>query len=51
MPALRTVHIKRFKNIADASILDNEVTSSISRASNSSIGATITITMTGIPDE
>ena len=35
-------------SLADTSIPDNEVTSSISKASNSSTSATITITMTGI---
>ena len=38
--------------VADTSIPDNEVTSSISKASNNaSATATITITMTGIPNE
>lgn len=32
-------------SVADTSIADNDVTSSVSKASNSSPGATITITM------
>ena len=34
-------------SIADTSIPDNEVTSSVSKANNSSASAAITITMTG----
>ena len=37
--------------IADTGIPDNELTTSQTQASNSSAGATITITMTGILDE
>jgi hypothetical protein len=36
---------------ADASIPDNEVNSSISKANNSSASATITITMYAVADE
>jgi len=36
--------------VADTSAYDNETTSSVIKASNSSAGATITITMTGILD-
>jgi len=35
----------------DISVLNSEVTSSISKASNSSASAAITITMTGVLDE
>jgi len=35
-------------SVADNSIPDNEVTSSVSKAGNSSASATITITMTGV---
>ena len=38
-------------SIADTSIPDNAVISSVSKASNSSASATITITMTGILSE
>jgi len=38
-------------SIADTGVPDNEATSSISKASNSSASATITITMTGILNE
>ena len=38
-------------SIADTSIPDNEVTSRVSKASNSSASASITITMTGILNE
>ena len=38
-------------SVADASIPDNEVTSSISKASNPSATATITITMIGALNE
>ena len=37
--------------IADTSMLDNEVVSSVSKASNSSATATITITMYAVADE
>jgi len=38
-------------SVADTSIPDNEATSSISKASNSSSSATITITMYAVADE
>jgi len=38
-------------SVADASIPNNEVASSVSKAGNSSASATITITMTGILSE
>ena len=38
-------------SIADTSIPDNEVTSSVSKASNSSASATIMMTMTGALNE
>jgi len=38
-------------SVADTSIPDNEVTSSISKASNSSASATITITMNTVADK
>ena len=38
-------------SIADTGVADNEVTSSVSKASNSSASAGIVITTTGIPDE
>jgi len=38
-------------SVADASIPDNEATSSVSKASNSSASATITITMYAVADE
>ena len=38
-------------SIADTSIPDNEVTSSVSKASNSSASATITITMYAVAHE
>jgi len=38
-------------SIADSGIPDNEITSSVGKASNSSAGATITITMTTAPNE
>lgn len=37
--------------VADASTLDNEATSSVSRVGNSSTGATITITTYAVADE
>ncbi len=38
-------------SVADTSIPDNEIASSISKANNSSAGATITITMCAVADE
>lgn len=38
-------------SVADTSVPNNDVASSVSKASNSSASATITITMTGILDE
>ena len=38
-------------SLADTNIPDNEVTSSVSKASNSSASATITITMYTVADE
>ena len=38
-------------SIANTLVPDNEVTSTISKVSNSSAGATITITMTGVLNE
>jgi len=38
-------------SIADTTVPDNEVTSSVSKASNSSETAGIRITMTGVTDE
>lgn len=38
-------------SIADTSIPDNEVTSSVTEGDNSSASATITITMWTVPDE
>jgi hypothetical protein len=38
-------------SVADTSITDNEVAGSVSKASNSSASAAITITMTGISNE
>jgi hypothetical protein len=38
-------------SIADTDIANNEVTSTISKAGNSSASALITITMTGVLDE
>ena len=38
-------------SVADTDVPNNEVTSSVSKASNSSASATITITMTGVIDE
>ena len=37
--------------IADTSVPNDEATSSVSKANNSSASATITITMTGVLDE
>ena len=38
-------------SVADTSVPNNETTSAISQASNSSASATIKITMTTVPDE
>lgn len=38
-------------SLADSNIRDNELTTSLTEASNSSASATITITMTGILNE
>ena len=38
-------------SVADTSIIDNGITSSMSEASNSSASATITITMYAVADE
>ena len=38
-------------SVADTGVPDNEVSSSISKASNSSTSTSITITMTGVLDE
>jgi hypothetical protein len=38
-------------SVADSDTQDNEVTSSMNKAGNSSASATITITMTGVLDE